>query len=94
MHIGAALRLAAFGDLHMRIEQRRKGGEGHQNSPERFGVFPEPFHARALYSAATGTDGAIGRVACASMRASMTWRKWRISPCTGQAAASPSAQMV
>ena len=46
------------------------------------------------YSAATGTEGAIGLAACSSMRASMTWRKWRISPCTGQAAASPSAQMV
>ncbi len=46
------------------------------------------------YSAATGTEGAIGFAACASMRASITWRKWRMRPCTGQAAASPSAQMV
>src|SRR6185369_3384797 len=46
------------------------------------------------HSAATGTEGAMGSVALAWMRASMTWRKWRINPCTGQAAASPSAQMV
>src|SRR4029450_11542 len=30
----------------------------------------------APHSAATGTDGAIGFMACSSMRASMTWRKW------------------
>ena len=46
------------------------------------------------YSAATGTDGAIGLAACAAMRFSISGRKWRIRPWIGQAAASPSAQMV
>mgnify|MGYP003694638719 CR=1 FL=1 len=41
-------------------------------------------HSAACFSAAW----------CRSMRASITPRKWRSSPCTGQAAPSPNAQMV
>ncbi len=43
----------------MRIDQGDDGGGGHHQGPDRYGVVPEPHHARP-YSAATGTEGASG----------------------------------
>src|SRR6516164_8049085 len=59
--------------LQMGIDQRDDGGSGHNQRRKRHGVVPEPDHSR--YSAATGTKGAKGFAAFASMRSSITWRK-------------------
>src|SRR5262245_30250821 len=91
--VAAAFGPAVLGDLPMSVDQGDYGGHGHHHRRDRHGVVPEP-HGLAPYSAATGTDGAIGSSARASMRSSITWRKCRIKPWMGQAAASPSAQMV
>src|SRR5262249_4022951 len=46
------------------------------------------------YSAATATGSGCGFALYSSMRRSISGRKWRSRPCTGQAAPSPNAQMV
>ena len=46
------------------------------------------------HSAATETGSGCGLAVYWSMRLSISGRKWRSSPCTGQAAPSPKAQMV
>ena len=91
--IGAALGALVLGDLQMRVDQAAMAASGHHQRSIALRRCPRT-RSWARYSAATGTEGASGFAACASMRSSMTWRKWRISPCTGQAAASPRAQMV
>ena len=91
--VGAALGIATLGDLDMRVDQGATAASAITTAP----IASILSHRRFMhgpYSAATGTDGAMGSAARASMRSSMTWRKWRISPCTGHAAASPSAQIV
>src|SRR5262245_38811541 len=91
--VAAAFGAAVLGDLPMGVDQSDDGGYGHYHRRDCHGIVPEP-HENAPYSAATGTDGAIRSSARESMRASITWRKCRIKPWMGQAAASPSAQMV
>ena len=91
--IGAALGPLVLGDLQMRVDQAAMAAAAITKFASVTALSQNQI-MRGSYSAATGTEGASGFVACASMRSSMTWRKWRISPCTGQAAASPRAQMV
>jgi hypothetical protein len=47
-----------------------------------------------LYSAAAATGSGWGFAVYSLMRRSISGRKWRSRPCTGQAAPSPKAQIV